>query len=395
MKRRDFIKTGALASGLTMMPEVLRAFSNLPSERGNNKKLVVIQLAGGNDGLNTVVPYNNDIYYRNRPNIAIDKNEVLKLTDELGFNPNMPHLKNLYDNGYMSIINNVGYKNPNRSHFRSTDIWQTASKSNEYLTSGWMGRFIDNNGAMPYNGIEIDDSLSLIMKGEKTNGIATKAPRILYNNMQTPFFKEILNYQKKNDNDGNLKYLYKTMHEARESAEYIFDKYKTSKSKFDYPKNPFGLQLKTTAELINSGINTKVYFVTMGGFDTHVYQLNKQNPLLKIYSKAVDTFVKDLEKNDTFKDTMILTFSEFGRRVKQNAAFGTDHGAANNVHIIAKDLKTQGFYNENPNLSDLDDNGDVKYSVDFKNIYSTILSNWLDVNDRKILGRKYGKMDFI
>lgn len=393
MYRRDFIKNSVLAGSAFLLPNPMSAFSSLTNT--GQKKIVLIQLAGGNDGLNTIVPFNNDIYYGSRPDISIPKNEVLKLTDELGFNNNLPHLRNLFNNGHMSIINNVGYKNPNRSHFRSTDIWQTASNSNEYLSTGWLGRFIDKNGQIPYTGIEIDDSLSLIMKGEQTNGIATKNPNILYRNMQTPFFKEILNHQIKNNNGDSLGYLYKTMMEAQSSAKNINDKYKTSKSKFEYPKNPFGQQLKTTAELINSGINTKVFFVTMGGFDTHVYQKNKQSNLLKIYSKAIDTFVKDLEKNNSFKDTIIMTYSEFGRRVKQNSAFGTDHGTANNVHIIAKDLKKPGFYNENPNLSDLDENGDLKYSVDFRSIYATLLNNWLDVNDKKILGRKFKRMDFI
>ncbi|MCK5908088.1 MAG: hypothetical protein KAG37_10870 [Flavobacteriales bacterium] len=192
MKRRDFIKNSALASSLAFVPNILSAFDGFSSETLGGKKLVLIQLAGGNDGLNTVVPYTNDIYYANRPKIAIPQSDVLKATKTLGFNKELSVFKKLYDRGNLSIINNVGYPFPNRSHFRSTDIWQTASSADAYLSSGWLGRYIDRYGKMPYSGIELDDSLSLIMKGDNINGIATKDPAVLYRNMQTPYFKKVL-----------------------------------------------------------------------------------------------------------------------------------------------------------------------------------------------------------
>ena len=396
MERRDFLKNSALASSLFMVPSFVKAFENVATKSLGFKKLVIIQLAGGNDGLNTIIPYTNDIYYKERPKLAISKNAVLKATDTLGFHKNLAPLKNLYDKGYLSIINNVGYPNPNRSHFRSTDIWHTASDADQYLDTGWLGRFIDENGQFPYTGIEVDDSLSLIMKGEKMNGIATQNAKILYGNTNTPFFKKVLEVQ--NDthlNEHNLGYLYKTMIEANSSAKHIYNQSKTFATKLTYPNNPFAQQLKTTAEFINSEVNSKVYYVSMGGFDTHFSQESRQEKLLDIYSQSIETFVKDLEQNDTFKDTLIVTFSEFGRRVKQNGSQGTDHGTANNLFIIGKNLKKQGFYNEQPNLSDLDDNGDLKYSVDFRDVYATVLDKWLQVNDEKILNKSFGKMDFI
>ena len=358
--------------------------------------MVIIQLSGGNDGLNTIIPYTNDIYYKSRPELAIPKTDIIKVTDDLGFNSQLTPLKSLYDKGYLSIINNVGYPNPNRSHFRSTDIWHTASDSNQYYNSGWLGRYIDNYGKMPYSGIEIDDSLSLILKGEKINGIATKNPAILNRNMNTPYFKNILNQQTDEHlSEHNLGYLYKTMIEAKSSAKYIYKTSKTYTSTFDYPQNPFGKQLKTTAQFINSGIDSQVFYVSMGGFDTHVNQSNRQDKLLNVYADSIDVFIKDLEKSDTFKDTLVLTFSEFGRRVKQNAANGTDHGAANNVFVIGKNLKQAGFYNEAPNLLDLDSNQDLKYSVDFRSVYATILDKWLEVNDNSILKKEFNTLDFI
>ena len=396
MKRRDFIKQSSLASSLFLVPSFVKAFESLTKGALGYKKLVIIQLSGGNDGLNTIIPYTNDIYYKSRPELAIPKTDIIKVTDDLGFNSQLTPLKSLYDKGYLSIINNVGYPNPNRSHFRSTDIWHTASDSNQYYNSGWLGRYIDNYGKMPYSGIEIDDSLSLILKGEKINGIATKNPAILNRNMNTPYFKNILNQQTDEHlSEYNLGYLYKTMIEAKSSAKYIYKTSKTYTSTFDYPQNPFGKQLKTTAQFINSGIDSQVFYVSMGGFDTHVNQSNRQDKLLNVYADSIDVFIKDLEKSDTFKDTLVLTFSEFGRRVKQNAANGTDHGAANNVFVIGKNLKQAGFYNEAPNLLDLDSNQDLKYSVDFRSVYATILDKWLEVNDNSILKKEFNTLDFI
>ena len=396
MERRKFLKQNVLASSLFFVPSFVKAFENAIKGSLGFKKLVIVQLSGGNDGLNTIIPYTNDIYYKSRPNIAIAKNDCIKITDEFGINKNLTPLKNLYDKGYLSVINNVGYPNPIRSHFRSTDIWHTASDSNQYLNTGWLGRYIDIYGKKPYSGIELDDSLSLIMKGDVLKGIATKNPTSLYNNTKTPYFKKVLDsHRDVHLSEHNLGYLYKTMIEAKSSAKYIFETSKTYNSTLTYPNNPFGKQLKTTAQFINSRVESKVFYVSMGGFDTHVRQEKKQNKLLQTYSEAMEVFVKDLEHKDTFKDTLILTFSEFGRRVKQNAASGTDHGAANNVFIIGKNLKKQGFYNEAPNLIDLDKNGDIKYTVDFRSIYATILDKWLEVDDATILNKSYSKLGFI
>tara|TARA_R110002126_G_scaffold142037_1_gene287495 strand:+ start:13873 stop:15063 length:1191 start_codon:yes stop_codon:yes gene_type:complete len=396
MERRDFLKQGTLASSLFFVPDFVKAFENVSIDTFKHKKLVIIQLSGGNDGLNTIIPYTNDIYYKNRPKLSISKNNIIKVTDDLGFHKNLGPLKNLYDQGYLSIINNVGYPNPNRSHFRSTDIWQTASNADEYLTSGWIGRFIEKYGKNPYTAIELDDSLSLIMKGENTNGIATRNPNILFANTNTPYFKKVLEQQTDAHlSEHNLGYLYKTMIEAKSSAKYIYETSKTYKSSFDYPNNPFGNQLKTTAEFINSDLDSKVYYASMGGFDTHANQLNKQSKLLQTYADAIAVFVNDLKKNDSFKDTLILTFSEFGRRVQQNAAGGTDHGAANNIFLIGENLKKKGFYNDAPNLLKLDNNGDLVHTIDFRTVYATILDKWLQVDDTAILNKSFRKLHFI
>jgi len=375
-----------LASSLLFVPSFVKAMdANLVIPKGF-KRLVVIQLAGGNDGLNTIVPFRNDLYYRGRPSIAIKRNNVLPLSDELGFHKNLASLKQLFDNGELTIINNVGYPNPNRSHFRSTDIWHTASASNEILTDGWVGRYLDEYGEKPYHAIEIGNSLSLMLKGSHENGVVTKDASMLHQIAGDPYFTEVL--RRNNDQhlgEHNMGYLYQTMIDAKQSARYIYEKTKATTSRYDYGKSQFGNQLKTLAEFINSHLETKVYFAALGGFDTHVNQIGQQDKLLKIYDDAVGTLVKDLKANNTFDDTLILTFSEFGRRVSQNAASGTDHGAANNVFVIGNKLKKPGMFNEAPNLGVLDDNGDLVYEIDFRNIYANIIEDWLEVSSDTIL----------
>ena len=396
MKRRDFLIKSSMASSAVLVPNFMKAFESLDPRLFGYKKLVVIQLSGGNDGLNTVIPYRNDLYYTNRPGLSIPKNKLIDINGELGLNENLSSLKVLYDKGYLSIINNVGYPNPNRSHFRSTDIWHTASDTSEYLDSGWMGRFIDQYGKKPHSGIEVDDSLSLILKGRTINGVATKDAKKMFNNAKAPFFSKLIKTQTDSHlSEHNLGYLYKTMVGAKSSAKYIYETSKTTTSTKSYPNNPFAKQLKTTAEFINSKLETKVYYVSMGGFDTHANQSNRQSKLLKIYSEAMDIFVKDLEASDSFKDTLILTFSEFGRRVQQNAAGGTDHGAANNLFVIGKNLKKPGLYNDCVDLKNLDKNGDILYTIDFRSVYATLLDKWLDASHSKVLGNSFEALNFI
>lgn len=395
MKRRQFLKNASLASSLLLVPKFVKSLESVSSERLGYRRLVIVQLAGGNDGLNTIIPYNNDIYYRLRPKLAINKG-LIKVNDDLGFHPSLNPLRSLYDNGELTVINNVGYPNPVRSHFRSMDIWQTASDSNEYYQSGWLGRYLDKYGNKPYNAIEIDEQLSLAMKGEQFNGIATNDYRVLYRTAKDPYFKKVLiHYQDEHLSEHNLGYLYKTMIEAKSSANYIYENTKVKLSQETYPQNPLGKQLRTVATFINSGLHTKVFYTSLSGFDTHANQPNQQARLLSQYSESMAAFVKDLKRNGVFEDTLVLTFSEFGRRVRQNAANGTDHGTANNVFIIGKKLKRPGFYNPLVSLADLDDNGDLKYNIDFRTIYATILSKWMEASLDGILKSEHQPLKFL
>jgi len=388
MKRRDFIKNSALASSFFLVPAFVKAMDSQLQLPQGFKRLVIIQLAGGNDGLNTIVPYRNDIYYRERPSIAIDRKDVLPMNDELGFHKNLAPLKKLFDAGELSIINNVGYPNPNRSHFRSTDIWHTASDSDKFLNHGWVGRYLDNYGSEPYNAIEIGNSLSLIMQGESKNGVVARDASMLHKITSDPYFEQVLQYNTDQHlSEHNMGYLYQTMIDAKQSASYIYEKSKVTRSNFDYGKTAFGKQMKTLAEFINSRLDTKVYYASLAGFDTHANQAGKQDALLKDYAEGVSTLVADLKANNTFNDTLILTFSEFGRRVAQNAANGTDHGAANNVFVIGKQLKRPGLFNAAPDLTKLDKNGDLVHEIDFRSIYANIMEKWLEVRSEDLLGQ--------
>jgi uncharacterized protein (DUF1501 family) len=401
--RRAFIEKSAFATvGGMMIPNFLKAFEkqNLGQNQSTDKTLVIIQLSGGNDGLNTVVPYRNDIYYKARPNIAIPSEKVLKLNDEVGLNPAMESLRGLYDNGLVNIINNVGYPNPDRSHFRSMDIWQTASESTEYLNTGWIGRYLDAKcvgNCVPYQALEIDDTLSLSMKGAKVKALSVQDPEKLYKQVSANFINKVAQNKAVNEHD-NVAYLYKTLAETASSAEFLHTKQhaaqKIYKSTNQYPQGELGQRLKTISELIVSGMPTNIYYVSISGFDTHFNQVNQQERLLKNYADSLSVFVNDLKKNNKFKDVAIMTFSEFGRRVKQNASGGTDHGTANNVFLISENLKRPKVLNEAPNLTDLDD-GDLKFSIDFRQIYASLLQDWLKTNDNAILSKSFQSLNLL
>lgn len=393
MKRRNFIKKSAFASAGTMLvPQFIRAANLDIGKRISGKKLVVIQLSGGNDGLNTIVPFQNDLYYQLRPNIAIEQNKVLKVTDELGFNPEMAGIRKLFDNGDATIINSVGYPNPDRSHFRSMDIWHTASGADGYLSQGWLGKYLDQscNDCSAYQAIEVDDSLSLALKGVNRKALSLKDPAKLYRATRGLYTKKIQD-SKHQQEHSNLGYLYKTMAETIESAEYVHETSKVYKTNISYPSDAFGRDLKVVSQLINSGVETEIFYVSLDGFDTHANQNGRQGNLLKKYSEGISAFTKDLKSQGNWDNTLVMTFSEFGRRVSQNASRGTDHGTANNLFLLGGKLKKPGFYNEGPDLTNLDA-GDLIHQVDFRAIYATILDDWLKTDSLKILGNSYSSL---
>jgi uncharacterized protein (DUF1501 family) len=397
IKRRNFLQVGSLATASLMVPKFLKAFEGKILVPAGNRVLVILQLSGGNDGLNTVIPFRNDVYYKSRPRLGIEKSKLLSLTDEAGLHPALTGLKELYDDGSLGILNSVGYPNPDRSHFRSMDIWHSGSNSSDYWTTGWLGRYLDaqcHGCDKPTYALELDDTLSLAMKGEEAKAIAMKDPGRLFGTANQRFFKEIMQQHKDEPGEQPADYLYKTLSETISSADYIFEKSKLHPTKAAYPKTELGQNLKTIASLIFSDINTKVYYVSLGSFDTHINQQLQQQNLFTQMNDAVKAFTKDLKDNGRFDDVLLMTFSEFGRRVSQNASGGTDHGTANNLFLIGGGIKQKGLINALPDLADLDE-GDLKYKVDFKNVYATVLKNWLGADDTAILKKQYGYLNFV
>jgi uncharacterized protein (DUF1501 family) len=398
MQRRQFIQASALASTLLLVPKFLHALDR-PENRlaarlrdapgGAAKRLIVVQLGGGNDGLNTLVPYRNDLYYKARPTLALrEADGLLPLGDELALHPAMKGLKGLFDQGQVAICNAVGYPNPDRSHFRSMDIWQTGSGSEQLLSTGWLGRYLDSTcagGAPAYQALEIDDTLSLALKGGQRNGLALKNPGKFHQLTQSRYLNALSQEKGVGAPGSELDYLYKTLAETASSADYLYEKSKIHSSAATYPNTDFGHNLKTTAELITSGVESRVYYLALSGFDTHVRQHEQQGRLLGELSDGLAALAADLQKNDEWNNTLVMVFSEFGRRVGQNASNGTDHGTANNVFLLSGALRKPGLLNQAASLADLDQ-GDLRYQLDFRSLYASILTDWLGADGQLVLG---------
>jgi uncharacterized protein (DUF1501 family) len=397
IRRRTFLKNSSVAAaGTLLLPQFLQALGfkqQLPNAA--EKILVVLQLSGGNDGLNTVIPVRNDIYYKQRPRLAIARTTALGLTDEAGLNPALPAFKGLYDDGNLAILNGVGYPNPDRSHFRSMDIWHSASESNRYVHTGWLGRYLDakcTGCAHPTQAIEVDDVLSLALKGQQQKGLAFTEVQRMADVSKNGWFRQLASLQQQEE--PMAAYLYKTLADTMSSADYLASEVHKPDKAPDYPNSELGKNLKTVAGLILSDVDTRVYYLSHGSFDTHINQQAQQTRLLTEMNDAVAAFVKHLKQENRFKDVLILTFSEFGRRVAQNASGGTDHGTANNMMFIGEKLRQKGLLNPLPNLADLDA-GDLKYSVDFKHVYATVLDKWLSAPADAILGASYPRLSFV
>ena len=400
MQRRTFLRNSALASSLLLVPKLLHALDAGPGlarlRDARGRRLIVVQLGGGNDGLNTIIPYKNELYYQARPTLGIKESAgILTLDKDLGFNPAMRGLKGLYDQGQVAVLNSVGYPNPDRSHFRSMDIWQTGSAAEQTLSTGWLGRYLDSACAdcqHPYNALELDDTLSLALKGHTRKGLALKDPAKLHRltKSRAGAAAHLADHAHEH-HAAQVDYLYQTLAETTSSAQYLYDKTRIYQSATTYPAGEFGKSLKTTAELINSGVGSRVYYVALSGFDTHVRQQEQQGRLLGQLSDGLAALATDLTQSGEWANTLVLVFSEFGRRVGQNASNGTDHGTANNVLLLGGSLRQQGILNAAPDLANLDQ-GDLRHQVDFRGIYATILQDWLGADDAGILGTGFERV---
>ncbi|HMB95291.1 MAG TPA: DUF1501 domain-containing protein, partial [Tepidisphaeraceae bacterium] len=333
----------------------------------DGKILVVVQMSGGNDGLNTIIPYADDVYHSARSNIAHDPSTVLKLDSYIGLHPNLGPLRDLLDKGMMSIVQGVGYPNPNRSHFRAMDIWQSAVPEKEIVTSGWLGRYFDNScpGCDPHVGVAIGETSPLAMRGEKVMPLSFDRPEnYRYNGPDKQRYSALnqnndpLPSPHSPDNTPiitpgeQLNFLTRTAMDAQVSSDDIL-RITRGYGASGYPGSEFGNGLKTVAAMIKGQLPTRVYYVALGGFDTHAGERGRHDQLMQQLAQGIGAFWKDMKEQGNDQRVLMMTFSEFGRRVASNASGGTDHGAAAPMMLFGPACK-QAIVGAHPSLNDLD-----------------------------------------
>ena len=385
--------------------------------------LVVLQMAGGNDGLNMVVPYADDVYHQARPRLALPGNQILKINNYAGLNPKLTALKSLFDNGHLAIIQGVGYPNPNRSHFRSTEIWQTASDADRTLSDGWLGRYFDNccAGADPTIGVAIGEETPQAFAAKNPAGVTFSRPEQFRFRSSEPnngrmsaeemFFRQLNESGaaeessatdgasigaisgKTKDDSSTMDFLQRTALDAQLSSDKILAIARKYKSTVPYPQGQLAASLNIIARMIAGGLPTRVYYASQGGFDTHAGQINAHERLMGDFNDAVGAFVTDLKQQGNFERVLLMTFSEFGRRVAENANGGTDHGAAAPMFVLGGAVKP-GLFGKYPSLTDLD-HGDLKFSSDFRSVYGTVLDRWLKAPSQVVLGRKFPELAIV
>ena len=428
--RREFIRSTLLGGAVCgVMPAFLSQTVSALTDAANGSLiqtptgkedpiLVAVQLAGGNDGLNTVIPYRDDLYYKARPRLGIPAGQVLPLNDLLGLHPRLEKLKALYEEGLMCVQQGVGYPNPNRSHFRSTEIWQTASESTEVLRNGWIGRYFDNfcSGEDASVGLALKDEMPQAFVSDSHKGIAFKninqytlkgveQNRMLRASENDEEFFDAMNGM---DDGGSvsslghsapppgvsaLDYLEKVAMNARVSSEEIQAILKNHQVGQAFPRTSFGNDLASIAQLIGSGYSTRIYFANLGGFDTHANQLGAHGNLMEVFSEGIHAFMKEMQAQGNDRRVLVMVFSEFGRRVKENASQGTDHGAAAPLFLFGKSVRA-GLHGRTPSLAEEDlHRGDLQHTTDFRSVYATVMRRHLGVDGTSVLGRSFPELE--
>lgn len=405
MKRRSFGQLGistcaALAIGTAQPGGWLQALagelaSQDQSSSVTDRILVVIQLSGGNDGLNTIVPYRDELYAKARPKLGIPSNDVIKLTEELGLHPSLRAIENQFSENRFSIIQGVGYPSPNRSHFESMDIWHSCHPKKDRSQSGWLGRWITEQTAHPTSdstAIHIgSDTLPLACqeRGVQVPSLASLEQMRLKAKLDSMQDKQSRPGAESNSKDSGslLDFLSTSTVSALEVSERLDKILAQPDASGDFPKTALGEKLRAVSRLILSGLKTRIYYVTLDGFDTHANQPDVHASLLKQWSEALAAFLSRLKQTGQQDRVLVMTFSEFGRRVSENASLGTDHGAAAPMFLAGPKLP-KIIHGPMPDLSDLED-GDLRFKIDFRSVYASVLEHWMMTDSRKALDGDY------
>lgn len=400
--RRNFLRRAGAASAVLTLSGTAPAFLHAAAQENKSDRiLVVVELAGGNDGLNTIVPFADDNYRKLRPKLALPKSGVLEINDGLGFHPSLRGFADLLEAGRLAVVQGVGYDNPNRSHFESMDIWHTCLRKDEVRNDGWLGRFLDSSGRVvggDPGGIHLGadkQPFALMSRTVRVPSIRTLDQFRLEGNSNEQFrmaVRELADARRGDEND-LLNFVQSSTSSALTASERIDSAGKSYTPAEAYPQTQMGEKLQTIAKLINSGLQTAVYYVQLDGFDTHALQPDAHAGLLRQVGDAVSTFVKDLVAHGRGDQVMLMCFSEFGRRVAENASEGTDHGTAGPMFLAGTKVRP-GLIGKHPKLSDLQD-GDLKHHTDFRQVYATVLENWLGCDSRRILKGRYEPVDGI
>lgn len=405
ISRRNFLKgTIGLCASLTAS-DLLALASQASPRLSTNKILVVVQLAGGNDGLNMVVPYADDAYYKARPAIGIKAKDVLKLDDKVGLHTGMPELSEQFAKGKLAVVQGVGYPEPSRSHFRSIEIWQTA-EPRKVKDTGWLGRYLDLNAPARTSGsdtffpaINVDPILPKTLSAQKiivpsVSNVAdfqfkadpkNEADRLAQIDTFNSIYKDFRLDRRYVE---QLRAVGMDTTSASDHLNKIVLNYQTTAT---YPNDGFGKGMKFIAQMIAGGVNCKIYNITLGGFDTHTNEGRNHEQLLRRLSAGISAFQHDLEAHNKDGDVVVMTFSEFGRRVSENGGRGTDHGTAAPMLLLGTSIRG-GVHGEAPSLTKLED-GDLKYTTDFRSVYATVLDRFLAADSKQILGDKFDQLD--
>ena len=400
--RRDFLRTGLFGIGVgAALPFVFQhsalAMSAASffggSEAHPERILIVLELSGANDGLNTVVPYRNDVYYKARPTLAIKPAQTLKLNDELGLHASMRGFKSLWDDGKLAIVPGCGYPNPNRSHFSSMEYWHTAVPYGAE-SNGWVGRFADAAWPQgePNRIVNVAARQSLAVQSSHHAPVVFADPERFVragDPSQEAVYKGILDRKSEQSNQ-TLAFLQGIARTAADSSVKVREAVKSYRTPISYGSESsvatLSTDLKKVAALINAGFPTRVYYVSIGGFDTHANQAGTQQQLLMYVADAIEGFLKDMKRLNRASDVALMIFTEFGRRVAQNQSQGTDHGAASPMYVIGEKVKG-GLYGSYPSLEKLDDNGDLVMTTDFRRVYATMIQEWMGYAETKTILR--------
>ena len=366
--------------------------------------LVVIQLTGGNDYLNTLIPYGDPLYYDNRSNVGIPQDQVLPIDDHFGFNPAAGPIKDLYDQGKVAIINGVGYPNPNRSHFRSMDIWHTC-EPDKVGTEGWLGRVIrdlDPKSENVLTGVNFGRGLprSLALSGVPVASVAVlESYGVLTGINGEPERSEALDvfarmYAPTMGSGPVMEYLGQTGLDALKGADILKTAPEKYKSGIEYANSPIGRNLEGIAKVLTADLGTRIFYTQHGGYDTHANQGPAHPKLWSELSQAVTDFYADLKEHDTADNVLMFVFTEFGRRVKDNGS-GTDHGSGGLALAIGDPIKG-GMYSEYPSLKAEDLlEGDLRFNMDYRGVYGTMVEKWLGLDANSVVGGNFEQLDFV